>query len=451
MRLLYQIKSSFLGIMAIVLAIILISLFTNHVNESKVLNSIDSSYVNTNNDKTSLELEKNTKKTSSPLKTKKSKTMINHNKNIVQTLWTQLEEINFKYPDSKELMFKLLSENAGFVIYNNIIDKINSRELNDEVVVDLVRILTDAYEGGSLDEATYHIAKNIKDEKIQILMREQLQNPVGKETLLKVMDLLYFLEDGDNLNLLEDVIHANLSLLSDNEKLEYRLHYAASNIEKFSEIINNLNSLENKEDTGHYNTAFFIGLSEFIGDGYNKLSDEASQTAVKTYLENNLIYEKDFTNAPNITEYGNWLRAYAATSGEKDLDAYLYEQALHSDDPIKIIATLDNLMSEDELESSRLKAFDRLVKDDGIKQSLRDSLADPNLSDEIRNEIKYSLAFYFGEDGKNREPRQLEAAIHTMKDEEKSVLKPQLENLLKDPSLKEDDKFKLQELLDSNF
>ncbi len=451
-RLLYQIKSSFLGLMAIVFVISLIYLLASHENESKVIDSIDSNSSNNINDKTLLKLENNTKKTSFPLDTKKSKAMISYNKKIVQTLWAQLEAINFKYPDSKELMFKLLSENAGFVIYSNIIDKINSRELNDEVVVDLVRILTDAYEGGSLDEGTYHIAKNVKDEKIQALMREQLQNPVGKETLFKVMDLLYFLEEGDNLNLLEEVINANLGMLSENEKLDYRLHYAASNSEKFSEIINSLNS--SNPNKGHYNTTFFQGLSEFVGSGYNKLSDEASQTAVKTYLENNPVYEEGSTNVPNMTEYGNWLRAYAAVDGKNELDNYLYEQALRSEDPIKIIATIDNLMDEEELESDRRKVFDKLVQNEGIQETLKSSLTDPNISDVIKSEIKYSLAFYFEDKSDNDnsvEPRELEIAIHTMKEKEKAILKPQLENLLKDPSLTEDDKLKLQELLDSNF
>lgn len=381
--------------------------------------------------------------------------MQDYNQKLSKKIWDELVAIDFRYPESKGLLSKLLSAGAGWVLYDEIIDEINERDLPDEVVVDLVRALTYAYEGGSLDSDTYHMPKNIKDEKIQTLMLDQLQNPVGKETLLKVMDLLYFLEEGDNLDLLEQVINTNSHLLSDIEKLDYRLHYSSNNIERFSQIVNNLNSEENSQQEGYYNNVFYMGLMGYVGDGQNGLlKNEAAQTAVRTYLDENPVYTQGSSKIPDMGEYGNWLRASTAASGVEHLDESFYEQAVQTEDPIKTIAIIDYYANGVE-EGNSPEVFNELINSEEIKQKLATVLQNSDVNENVKEEVKSTLKAYFekkeGDSTDPEEPLELTEAVLTMTENQKIKMKKNLEVALENPYLPKKEKAAIKQALRELF
>jgi hypothetical protein len=323
--------------------------------------------------------------------------------------------------------------------FEQALKKLQSGELDDDSATEIYYNIVCEYEGGTFDENSYHIAQNEKDQKIQILMREQLLSPINKPILLKTMDLLYFLEEGNNLDLLEVIIANHSNLLTENEKFHYRLHYASVDLDQFTKIISDVNDSTSKYEQGYYNSEFFYGLTNFISisDGYNELKTEAAQGVVKTYLDKNPVYEEGSGIPPNLHEYGNWLTADAAASGEDNLEQALYKQALKTNDPIKILAIIECLIDSYEPEYYTSEYYEKLLNNKTIQRKLEQAYLDTDTADEIKLGIQFRLRgisdlFPFDDSEEfESEPEDLNKALLTMSAEEKAETKIMLEQALK--------------------
>jgi hypothetical protein len=295
--------------------------------------------------------------------------------------------------------------------------------------------ITDEYEGGSFDNNTFHIPKNDKDRKIQALIYEQLHKPVGKTTLLMVMGLLYLLESDTN-KLLEETISTHSTFLTDKEKLHYQLHYASNDFDKFTDIVNKINT-ENKYEPHYYDVEFYQGLTSFLSYDYNELKDKGAQKAVKNYLENNpfRLQSSDDENT-FFFDYGYWLRAYAAATNEADIDKALYTLALESNEPLKILAVLETLVDPYEPEIYTSKYHEKILKNKKVQKCLEKAYFNQVTSEKIKSIIKFSLegfsdTFPYEEDNESTESRDISEALLTMSKDEKADLKRSIKEALK--------------------
>ncbi len=329
---------------------------------------------------------------------------------------------------------KKLTYYRYFMDFNKAIKKFEGDQLTEELEIELFRKIIDEYKGGG-SENRYHIPQNDKDRKIQAIMREQLGEPRNKEILLKAMDLLYFLEINES-KLLEEIIKKHSGFLNEKERLHYRLHYASNKIDKFTEIIENINNVKKTYPKNYFDVEFYEGLSNFVGNDYNELNTKSAQKAVKKYLENNAILiddNEDDDKHDFFNLYGNWLRAYAAATGNTGLEKSLFEMAKISNDPKIILAVLSILVDSYDPEYYTSKYYEKLIDNKETLQFLEQTFFDQASSDEIKGEIRFRLRgvsekFPIEEES---EPRDFKDVYPNMSDEEKAELKIAIKEAIK--------------------
>jgi len=365
-------------------------------------------------------------------------------------VWSELVSLNFSSSRADTLLDILRKEKMGEILYEDIALKLNEGTLSDKITTTLIKILTDAYEGGNFGDNTYFFPKNKKDGVIQSAMRQQLMNPRGKQSLMITMDLLYYLEGGNQTDILENTIETHSNLLSETERLQYRLHYASNNYDIISNIINSLDS-----NIDSYNMVIFEKLNGSLLLQKNKLlNNKKLQDSMLDYLENNVV---DMTNinvlpfdekTSKSEEYASWLWAYGAATGEENLDAYFYQQALAETNVLKLLAIIEFQKNRGTMLGT-FEEVDMLVNNIQIQEVLGNSMIDSKLDVETKRQISSIIGNIPIND--MQEPLELSEAIFTMSEKQKNDVKKNLTQMLKNPDLTEGEKFEIQDMLKYNF
>jgi len=379
---------------------------------------------------------------------------------MINSLWKELLNEGLDNPTKLQVILKKLRRSgAGWVLYKEFADLISQNTLDDKSVSYIIKILTDAYEGGSFDKNTYQNPKNDKDLIIQSVMLQQLQNPAGIKSLKISLDLLYMLKErGDSrTELLEETLNNYNELLGQSVVLDYRLHYSDS-LERLSEIINNLNNQESDKIKYAFPVLFKNIYSSTLLIENGLANDEYAQDALKTFLKKNTI---SFENYENLTiseqarisnNYANRIWLEGATTGAENLEAYILEKAQTISDPKKIIALTDFLASRIEI-TETTDSYDQLVKNNNVQTILRDSLNDANLPQYTRLKIKQLIQAQDLDvsDSPNFPPLELEEAFSSMSEAEKNIAEKQLKDLLLNENLSIEERSRIQVLIDNNI
>jgi hypothetical protein len=312
------------------------------------------------------------------------------------TLLTESSDLK-EYSD---LLFNLREANGGWILYEEIAQKLDSHYFSDSTSEYLLRILLDAYEGGSRESGAYHIPKNNKDELIQEVMRNQLSNPKGKKSFRNVLGHLYYFEpDGGN-EIFEEKMSQHPNLLTTEEKLDLRLGYASSDPEKLATIISNVTG---KSDSKSVQGVILEKLNEVLIVTHNDLLNKENENlrfSLFYYLEKNPVdltgYNKGSLDEREKlkSEYAEWVWAYGAASGEKDLDKYFYERVQEEKNSVKLLALINYQMSRIQIIDST-KEVNRILDNNEVKNTLKSALSNTNTDQLTKQQINNIMRNYY--------------------------------------------------------
>jgi hypothetical protein len=110
-------------------------------------------------------------------------------KEIIRSIWEELLDIGFNSPRTMAVLKDLHCLRGGYLYYNELIKATKDNQLDDEVNAYIISILASAYESiGVWDD--FAVASNKRSRIIQSFIKEQLENPSGKQSLLSAMKSL---------------------------------------------------------------------------------------------------------------------------------------------------------------------------------------------------------------------------------------------------------------------
>ena len=371
-------------------------------------------------------------------------------------LWDQFLKSTNNTQEREKILTSMLRSGAGWYLFKEISDYIYQGNLDDNTTLMLVDILSDAYEGGTLKDNTTANALNIKDQIIQDLLREQLNNPIGKESLLFSMNLLYMVENGNQTNILEETLEKNGHLLTESEKLKYRLKYGFFDLDRLEQVIS---ELPDRKNNSEYFKTVSRHFNEFVLLNKNKLNANISlKNELRGFLEDNpvsfenyesLSIDDQYSLSENYTE---WLRMYGATEGAEDLDDYLFETSANESDPRKVLSVVDYYLERSEYTEDNSE-YDRLINNPDINTTLNKALSGDELPESEKKRLKILLGF--------PQKQELSTTITTISEfeekvslatsKEKETIQAELIRLTKSNSLSEEKKGRIKEFLENNF
>ncbi len=148
-----------------------------------------------------------------------------------KAVWMTLQKVGFRAPDTLHLLERLLLEGGARIYYKELIEVVRSNNLSDKTVAFIINMLASAYDTGA-DGAegltNYAIPKSKKDEIIQAFLKEQIQNPQGKESLKAALSKIIVVYSHDEAQeVLDDFLVDDQTLISKENIYKIKLSVAA--------------------------------------------------------------------------------------------------------------------------------------------------------------------------------------------------------------------------------
>jgi len=270
------------------------------------------------------------------------------------------------------------------------------------------------------------------------------------------MNLLYMVENGNQTNILEETLEKNGHLLTESEKLKYRLKYGFFDLDRLEQVIS---ELPDRKNNSEYFKTVSRHFNEFVLLNKNKLNANISlKNELRGFLEDNpvsfenyesLSIDDQYSLSENYTE---WLRMYGATEGAEDLDDYLFETSANESDPRKVLSVVDYYLERSEYTEDNSE-YDRLINNPDINTTLNKALSGDELPESEKKRLKILLGF--------PQKQELSTTITTISEfeekvslatsKEKETIQAELIRLTKSNSLSEEKKGRIKEFLENNF
>lgn len=336
-----------------------------------------------------------------------------HNISDSEEIWESLLEKGFSSDESLKLLQALRESGGGWVYYKELIEKSEELDLSDEVLLLFIKIITDAYEGGFSETGYSSIPKNNKDSVIQSFIRDQIQNPVGRLSLIELIKRLDQIESSENINYFSsNIFNQNSEILnpSDIAFLKLRNTQYLLDLGDVTELINLPLDISDEKK------AMFMGeLFNIIKEKYSNLN-ELDRIMLKNFLgENKVVLNKtdlDVDNINSIDEweklhqekyiktenfiinFGKWIDSYSQIVSPENNEEYIYEYALNTKNPLEKVSIINHQFEKSKIEGDG-KNFNKYSLSHELKSSLEEDLSKKDIDEDTKDEIDFYLKNYF--------------------------------------------------------
>ena len=181
---------------------------------------------------------------------KGSKSMIDPiNKLYLYKLWKQIQLNGFDSPNILKLLEQLWLNDGEKIYYKELIDVAKNKKLSDNVNYMIVRMLASAYETGAEGIeviSNYSLPKSKKDEMIQEFIKDQIENPRGKESLQEALRHVGLVANEPEAQaILDSFLNSNTKLISTEKIYEYKLSQACRHwtYDSLDDVLNEIDNL----------------------------------------------------------------------------------------------------------------------------------------------------------------------------------------------------------------
>ena len=344
-------------------------------------------------------------------------------------IWKKLQRVGFNAADTLSILQELRNADGEYIYYKELREAAMGGALDDRVTAFIIGMLAGAYETGAegIEGLTnYALPKTRKDEIIQELIKEQIQNPRGKESLKMALDKIgYAFNNDEAQTILDSFLTSEQSMVNHEDIYKIKLSLSAmhpqsdslstvleqitylsekSQDEIFPQIVLDSQWVSSKEDSNlqknyidyikkhmpdkpysaniDHDLVMKQTLLEFDIDeeSLNNFSEEEKKVFLATTAPK--IYKKFDKKISSLTKDNNYqlyedsINAIANVSITREQDYYdsAKKMFMESKDPI-YKQTILGLLTKDDENKERLK------KDFDIKNSLSEERNNPNLTE----------------------------------------------------------------------
>ncbi len=172
---------------------------------------------------------------------------LNISKKDASTVWKKLLSVGFNSKQTLKLLDELFEYDGEFIYYNELIELLKNNKLSDKVNAKIMNLLIHTYnrqEGIDL----MRDPQNEKDKKIQDIIKGQLNNPVGKESLLSALNKLPYIYDSKTTQeILDNELKNRRFGIADTKIYKIKIFSAGvqSDADEFANVIEQIKELPN--------------------------------------------------------------------------------------------------------------------------------------------------------------------------------------------------------------
>jgi len=345
-----------------------------------------------------------------------------YDKKKSEQLFIWLKKNGLNHPDAIKKLRDLRRSGGGWIYSIELINMLSNNDVTDINTSLILKIITDAYQGGSYADGDFSTPKNNKDSQIQDFLRQQLEVPKGKASFYEALRNADIIDQGDSLyEFIEEVLDKNHNLLNETAIYKYKLKYSHNLPEQLQHNLKFINSLPQEKQTE---------LASLIYDSIDSFSDnplvvmtEETKEQYQNFLDKNKVdvpiyidgdTEEELT-FETVAEMNDWLSKNQEADNQyqqktqlfierlnakikldmvTDKQEYLYQYALNTESIAESIAILQYQVEEASLDDNN-ESFSKFSNSHELKYKLESGLSDPSLTPSQQKEIKLALETYF--------------------------------------------------------
>lgn len=327
------------------------------------------------------------------------------------------------HSDATETLRDLRRSGGGWLYSIELIKMFNEQGPVSDINTSLIlKIITDAYEGGSYADGDFSVAKNNKSIQIQDFLKLQLEAPQGKRSFYETLRNADILDQGDLLyQLVSGALDTHSSLLSEPESYKYKLKYSQYLPEQLEDNLKTINALSNEKreklsslvykSIGDFSDNTLVVMNEEVKEQYRIFLNE-NRIEVPIYIDENEQEEVVFDSEEEMNDWIEKSRGDVSEHQQKsamlierlnaqmtlekvtDSQQYLYQYALTTESIAELLVIMQNQIEESFLNDNN-DGFSKFSRSYELKHKLETKLLDPLLTPPQKKEIESALDTYF--------------------------------------------------------